>query len=334
MSNDADIVPLRGGKPEDMQAADWLAKLDRGGLTSEEQTAFSQWLAQDPRNKHAIRDIWAMWYGLNEPLSHLSPAHTRAHRRASGFVWAAAASVVFAVIVAAQFLFAPAEVDGYYATRIGETRAVPLVDGSEIKLNTNTIVEQSYSEDVRIVRLLSGEAIFDVAHDEARPFVVYAASGMIRAVGTRFAVRVKDDKVSVTVMDGKVAVEQRTDESAALTSAPAVKTVPLMVGKGEAAQIDQQAQAVKETVRARDIDERVSWEQGKLVFHNREVWRVLDEVARYTTVRIEIADARLKDKRITGMLQIGDIDLMLEGMEAALGLKADWVAPNLVQLRS
>ncbi|MGE0410243.1 MAG: FecR domain-containing protein, partial [Amphiplicatus sp.] len=226
MTNEARVVPLRSVKNDDPQAADWLAKLDRGDLSAAERAAFARWLAEDPRNKHAIKQAAALWYGLNAPLSRLGTIPRRAARRLpsrsapavlTGLLrrWRAAAGIggVAVIAVIAYVALRPVEAAGYYATKIGETRLVSLADGSKINLNTNSIVEQAYSGNARVIRLISGEAIFDVAHDKRRPFVVYAANGVIQAVGTRFAVRVDSDKVKVVVTEGKIAFQKRRQEN-------------------------------------------------------------------------------------------------------------------------
>ncbi len=354
MSNENGVVSLRPTENETLEAADWLAKLDRGDLTAEEKAAFRRWLSEDPRNKDAIKDAASLWFGLNEPLSRLGAMDVRADLgvkddlsplAAFGGAFArlrtaAFAGVFFMVGVAvAAFVIInnqPSVVDGYYATTIGETKRVALEDGSDVHLNTNSIVEQSFSRKERAVRLVAGEAIFDVAHDEKRPFVVYAADGVIRAIGTRFAVRMADDRVSVTVTEGRVAFQQRTeaiagDDDAAPSAAQ--KTFPVIVGKGEAAEISQNKTGTPpQAVSAGELAQRLSWAQGKLIFYDKDLQTVVDEVSRYTVVEILILDEALKTEKISGILEIGDVDMMLDGIEGALGVEADWISSNLVHL--
>src|SRR6202042_1912925 len=94
------------------------------------------------------------------------------------------------------------------ATAVGQQRNVTLADGSIVTLNTNTILETDLSRSVRQIYLRKGEAHFQVAHDRSRPFLVHAGDAVVRAVGTEFEVRLREDKhVEVLVNEGRVEVQ-------------------------------------------------------------------------------------------------------------------------------
>ena len=94
------------------------------------------------------------------------------------------------------------------ATAVGQQRSVTLADESVVTLNTNSIIETRLAADVRSVYLRKGEVYFAVAHDQARPFYVHAGDALVRAVGTAFDVRVRDDaRVEVIVAEGRVEVQ-------------------------------------------------------------------------------------------------------------------------------
>lgn len=343
MTNDNRLIHLERSD-EKPQMADWLAKLDRGELSDEEQQAFKQWLEEAPGNKKAIQEAADFWYGLNEPLSQLLDV-TRGTSTASpvsrlliplrGLTYVAVSALLLSI---ATFYLLPDKAEqkqSYYATQIGETKVVPLQDGSQIHLNTNTIIEQNFSGKERIVKLLSGEAIFDVAHDKKRPFKVYASDEIIRAVGTRFAVRLRPDKVSVTVTEGRVALEK--PDSAMNNNQGQTKLNEIMhviVSQGEAADIAHGTGHAKRSVSERDLAEQLAWAQGQLVFYDKELQFVIDEVTRYTRVEITVGDESLKIQKITGILQLGDVRLMIEGIEGALGVKASWLSENHVHITS
>ncbi len=354
MTDKLPIIPLRKEEEKPLQAADWLAKLDRGNLTKAERAAFTVWINSDPKNKDEINDLSSMWYELNDSLSMLasvSPVHSEKDnlvflnsvQRLFAYVFSNARYALVMVgllglvtVLGYAALMQPSET-GYYSTEIGEQREITLSDGSKVTLNTNTIIEQKYSGKERVLRLVSGEAIFDVAHNETRPFLVYASDGMIRAVGTKFSVRMQPNSVSVVVTEGAVELKERKDTSRTKQSSALAQVSmelkqqkAVLVTKGQLAEINRETGMFKQETSDRDIEERLSWQHGQLVFYNRQLQSVIDDIARYTLVDIQVRDEALKSRNITGILQIGDVDLMLEGLEAALNIKADKVSPGLI----
>jgi len=220
---------------------------------------------------------------------------------------------------------------------------VQLSDGSSFILNTNSIVQQHYSATQRTVRLVSGEAVFDVAHDASRPFVVLAADGVFRAVGTRFSIRIDSDHVTVTVAEGRVALQQRLKDwhgriEQEITGQAHGRTGDLseliLVREGEIGQVHRTEGASKKEITPDTVIEALSWIDGELVFYDREFQSVIEEVARYTPVTIRIEDESLKKRRITGIIQIGEMDMMLESIERTLDVTVERVSPTLVRVRS
>src|SRR5690606_23127337 len=102
----------------------------------------------------------------------------------------------------------------HHTTEVGEHRTFSLPDGSTITLNTNSELKVTYDKDFRNIRLLRGEAHFEVARDLDRPFLVYAGNGLVRAVGTAFTVFIHDPKeVEVTVTHGVIEVSALDDDT-------------------------------------------------------------------------------------------------------------------------
>ncbi len=351
MSNDRKIIEFDPKSNSEMSAADWLARLDRGSLTSSEKEELAKWLSEEPGRYRELHDLSTFWFGLNIPLSQIDFVETQGSNRISwiGFsdwVRSVTNAKSYHALVAGVFLtlfsftalailslslYQPSS--GYYATRVGEMRTIELPDGSQVNLNTNTRLEYRYSSRERSIQLLSGEAIFDVAHKANWPFVVYAQDGVIQAVGTRFVVRVNTEKVMIAVQEGKVDVRNRDSEHAHSNGEPSARTPSaLRVSQGEATDIEFSTIKERRRLTEDELTERLSWLDGQLVFYDEELPDVIEQVARYTTVEIEIDAAQLRERKITGVLPIGDVSLMLEGIEAALGVKADWVEPNVVRL--
>ncbi|MGS2722738.1 FecR family protein [Porticoccus sp. GXU_MW_L64] len=351
MSKDQDLIDLATVREETPDVAFWLAKLDRGDLSRSEKAEFKQWLNENSEHKTALRDMIQYWYGLSDLLDH-STVRTRevacatvsirrlmllslAKLMAKARPVAVMAVLAVVVVSGALFVvdFSPLEpTTEYHATKVGQANILELEDGSTIHLNTNTILEKEYSSKVRVVRLISGEAVFDVAHDKKRPFLVYAGNGVVRAIGTRFSVRVRDNGVSVTVAEGKVAVADRAQIPSAWPSEDSLNASALFVARGEAAKIELSTGTEKEDITESQLAERLSWTNGQLVFYDQRLESVVDEVSRYTTVQISFSDDVLKEQRITGILPIGEIETILEGIELSLALETEWISNTHVQL--
>ncbi|MFC3052335.1 FecR family protein [Kordiimonas pumila] len=353
MADKEEVVSFRISNEGKLQASDWLAKLDRGALTHEERRAFTKWLAENPKNSEEIKSLASMWYSLDEPLSKLGlafPSEAGLRGQRLGRLFSTLAPVAYRVqyipLICIAFFCAflgylfymPSSEIGYFSTNIGETRRVELSDGSNFILNTNSIIEQQFFADERIIRLVSGEAIFNVAHDKRRPFYVYASDGVIRSIGTKFSVRVEGNKVSVTVAEGAIELQERPDTSELIHTTEDKGSIkkatlePVVIMSGQVGEITRTSGVAKQFISSQEVAERLSWEQGQLIFYERELQSVVDEVARYTTVEIQIGNESLKHQVITGILDIGDVDIMLEGIEGALDVKADRVSPDLVYL--
>jgi len=208
------------------EAADWYARLRSENLSEIDAARFRTWLAGDParrREFEAISGFWDELAVLEDTPEVLEARKSIAARRAGsaeqmpaalstrrrGVIsmgwWASAAAMMLAAV--AVWFVAPLGSDpNRYATGVGEQRTVPLADGSVVTLNTATEILLHYSARARAVELVSGQANFEVAKDAARPFVVSAGGGSVRAVGTVFDVYRSGNQVKVTLIEGKVAV--------------------------------------------------------------------------------------------------------------------------------
>jgi transmembrane sensor len=195
----------------DTAASDWAVRIDRG-LTTTETIALEEWLAGDTRRVGALARNEAAWMHADRGQAFLGASELRnprtVHRSAFSRPWIAAAAGVLLTIA---FWAWHAHSVTHLATSAGEVRQVPLVDGSLITLGKQTRIALAYEPSTRRVRLESGEALFEVAKDPSRPFVVEGGNVRIRAVGTAFLVnRRPDGAVEVTVTKGIVDVWRET----------------------------------------------------------------------------------------------------------------------------
>lgn len=195
-----------------------------------------------------------------------------------------------------------------YRTETGEVEDVTLADGSVMHLNSGSAAEVRFSENGRRVRILSGEASFDVAHDKARPFDVEAQSAVIRAVGTAFNVRMRPSLVELTVTQGTVAVRSG-------------QTRPQSVSAGSGAVIRPRTVALTKLDEA-VIDQRMAWRERMVELDGDTIEQAVAEFNRYRTTPMVIGDARVSGLRIGGRFRTTDSEDLLSALQMSLPVRA------------
>ena len=314
------------------QAAAWFARIDRGLLSGREQQAFEGWLAADPAHQRAFARISRTWdafegfEGAAGSVESVSPATVPAiDGYRPGRRWALAAVAAGLVLAIGLGTDLPQRIDAELradaVTAAGETRTVSLPDGSTVERNTATAIAVDFAPDgtgARRVRLLRGEAAFDVVKNPDRPFLVAAGGGTSRVLGTVFTVRALDDGASVTLLEGRVAVSA-TDGGAETVLAPNQR-----VSYGAAGGL-----GAVETVDPRSA---AAWRRGKLVFRDRALGDVIDELNRYHIGLIRLADAGLRQRRVNGVFDTRDPVAVVGALESALGLTSTRLTDHLILL--
>ena len=212
---------------------------------------------------------------------------------------ASGAAVVITLAVG-LFLYSSPE---RYATAVGEQRSVVLADGSVVMLNTSSVIEVRIRKDHRIVKLLSGEVLFQVAHDVTRPFDVGVGDTTVRALGTQFNVSRKAASTTVTVVEGKVAIFNAPDDTKIGPETTEVSKLPLEAGE----QVTVRPRTVVHAVHA-DVARATAWTQRKLVFEHQSLGDVANEFNRYNRQIIEIRGAELRAQDVTGVFEANEPD--------------------------
>lgn len=301
------------------EAAVWAVRLGEAAPAAPYPDELRRWLAEDPRRAellHEARQLWAelgALQGLDEPAlatagrmarSHGRPRRSRRLRRVAG-----AAAVLLVVLIAglqAPPLATALLVD--HATSIGEQRRVELPDGSIAELDAGTALDVVYDDERRLVRLLRGEAIFDVAplgEGESRPFVVESAGGSSRALGTRFVVGGRDEGAWVGVLEHSVEV-----------SAPhATGERRRILEEGQSAWYDAQGIHALQL----DLVNATAWRDGLLVFENRPLEEVVERLQRYRRGYLVVADRQLAQRRVNGVFRLDSLDQSLDLLVQELG---------------
>ena len=191
------------------EAADWLTRLQRPEVNETDWLAFDAWLSE-PGAQEAYDAIQAVDEEIFQRgaavRGELAEPRRAAAKRAFTIDWrwlgglgATAAAAAIAITVAPWGELLP-QPDTLYTTAKGENRTLDLADGTRIDLNTDSHLSVRLEKDARRVTVHEGQALFDVAHDSARPFLITAGDETVRVIGTKFDVRRRDGQLSVTVL--------------------------------------------------------------------------------------------------------------------------------------
>ncbi|GMG87278.1 FecR family protein [Biformimicrobium ophioploci] len=321
------------------QAYAWVACLRSDQLSASDRAAFSTWIQACDENRAAFDAAVEMWADLGAlsalPLDELFPESVPTTRAASGTAtprkparsWSPMAwmggGLAAACLAVVAWLNLPAEKQDMqrYATAVGETRVVTLVDGSSVHLNTNTELEVSYSRGARETRLTRGEAFFSVTHLTGRPFTVEAGNAEVRVLGTEFNVEFGREATRVAVTQGTVAVsETGADDTLMADSVKLTKNQKVSVGKAGIS-------AVKATSEEQVLD----WTRGILVFDSTPLAEVLSELNRYLS-KPASASPDAQQLAVSGTFKLSNPEGTLAAIATALNLQTDDSDPNLTHL--
>lgn len=336
MNKHPQVIPLRTRETVDSEATDWLVKLDAGRLSAKDRRALKEWLSEDPENAASLQEFATIWSEMDIVLNDLPGTRQIKSRGilssflAKRWVYSAAVAVFLGSVGLSAWIYFTVDRQRiseitYHATEVGTQHVEQFSDGSTAHLNTDSIIETVYSDSSRIVRLLRGEAMFDVVHDPARPFIVYAGNQQLKVVSTKFVVRLTSENIVVTVTDGQVQLtkRQKTGSGALLDNMAKQEQEIIFVSEGEEVKIGSQVVTpeIKE-VSDGEMERRFSWLNGQLVFRNEKLQQVIKEISRYVPAQIVIDDPELKEMRISGRFAIGDTDALLEAIEVSFNVHA------------
>jgi ferric-dicitrate binding protein FerR (iron transport regulator) len=211
---------------------------------------------------------------------------------------------------------------GVYSTAIGEQRSIGLADGSTVELNSKSRIRVRSSKSERAVDLLEGQALFQVAKDATRPFIVRADGTRVRAVGTQFDVYEKRSGTVVTVVEGEVAVlmpakggvRARADGSATPNDIP-VATISVAAGE----QLTLTPKVALKSEHA-NVAAATAWTERRIVFESNTLWEVAEEYNRYNERQLIIEDPGL-DFHISGVFSSTDPDSLIRFLRERPGVK-------------
>jgi transmembrane sensor len=207
----------------------------------------------------------------------------------------------------------------HYATAVGARQQVALADGSVLTLNTATQLRTLVNQSGRKVWLEDGEAYFDIAHDKKHPFVVIAGDRRITVLGTRFVVRRQGEQVNVVVEEGRVQIASAQASEGSGGSGGAGDVAPTVVVRNQAA-VAHAGNVLVMPKAPKQIDDELSWRQGKLVFDQTTLGDAATQFNRYNTRKLVIADAAVARIRIGGSFDANNMGGFVALLKQGFGL--------------
>ena len=219
-------------------------------------------------------------------------------------------AVAAASIAGMQYFASPDEIT--YATAVGGHKTVKLADGSQIELNTGTILKASLGADRRLVRLVRGEAFFTIKHHSKNPLVVIAGNHRVTDLGTKFLVRSEPNRLEVALVEGR----------AAFGAANGGTEPPIVLMPGDTLLVaDNQIRTTRKS--AQTLSDELGWRRGILVFENASLGAAADEINRYNTRKIIVADQAVARMKISSSFPTTGVEDFVQLAHQLLGLKVD-----------
>lgn len=338
------LEAMDGIAPADI-AERWYSRLMSPDCSTREREQFEAWLRQSPENALAFEDTKALWASLDgleaddvlgvhaaaalqpeadsfigqwtkatESLSQRAP-----QRQSRG--WLPLGAGIAATLVVGLFVRTAIKpgVPRVPYTATNEIEAIELSDGSTLQLDLATAIEVQVSNERRDVVLHQGRAMFEVAKDASRPFVVDAGVGTVTALGTQFQVQREGDLVSVTLLEGSVGILSAGEGNGARM---------LRLAPGQVANYTPATSSW--AVEAGDAAAMTSWSQGFHVFGATPLRQAVAEVNRYSSLKLELADPSLGELVISGSFKLGDGKQVAEALPFALPIKTSELDGKIV----
>lgn len=328
LTEDETATGFRHPDPVTDQALEWVLKRQAGEI---DQTAFEAWLAEGADRGEALSRVLALYecpaltVATAQTASPQTLPATMAEapesrvRRLPLLPLALAASVAAAVIVPMLGSDWLLSLGADYRTGAGEIVAVELPDGSRMQMNSQTAVALDFEQGRRAVRLLAGEAYFDVAHDASRPFTVTGGFGTVRVTGTAFDVARDAEEDIVHLDSGRVILthDGKADEALELTP-------------GQTASVDGADIALLPPGTA---GRRLAWRDGWIELSAVPLEAALDEIGRHTKLRIVTLPGAALDTPVSGSFRITEAEAAIDSVVLAAGARVERLPGGFLFIR-
>lgn len=313
------------------EAAAWIASLHSAERNQDMEDDFRAWQRLSPAHRQAFESMTDMWQAIpgTEAARAFAEASEREQLKAkraqrAGWRWAGAAGL--GVVATASVVFVQQWRDrDLYVTPIGEQRSVMLADGTRMLLNTASQARVDFGSKQRTVEVSAGEALFEVAKDASRPFVVRVGGSEVVAVGTIFSVRFDDgprqeDALTVTLVEGLVNVLPKAGGGDSLRPQ---KPVALKPGDRLIVQRDvPSSPAVEAKLDRPNIERTLAWQRNEASFDATPLADAIAEINRYSRTKIVMSrDVQEAHYLIAGVYRTGDSAAFAHAVAILYGLE-------------
>jgi len=304
-----------------------FVRMHSGETSPADREFFDRWCRENPGSLETYYELEDLWERLGACAPGLSAEEMTGRLRSSASLrrvpgrgrltarrtalWAAAAALLIVpaiLVIGSSFTGSDAV---RYQTMRGEQLVVNLDDGSTVQLNSLSRIEARFDDRVRAVTLFEGEALFTVASDPSRKFLVQTDRGRVEALGTRFNVRAATDDVVVTVLEGTVLVSAEDAKPEQARSEVATRGQQVLVARAGGI---QRREAPK-------LEQVIAWSQGKLIFSGEPLHEAVERVNRHSKHTLLLRDTRLQELPIYGVFNAGDARGFVSALEQAYPLR-------------
>ncbi len=299
------------------EAAGWFARAHSGDWSGADQEHLDAWLSQSPSHRAAYWRLEGAWMEAARltvlRASMVAPNAAAARRVIPASVKIAMAIVFAAVIGVAGYSHVSGPLMERFTTPVGGHRTLALSDGSQIELDTDTVVRVTITPGGRTVWLDRGEAYFRINHNAARPFAVIASGHRIIDLGTKFLVKQNADSVEVTLLEGRA----RLEAGGGLLPMRSIELSPGDVAMASAVSMSVTKRSTK------ILANELGWRQGVLVFEGTSLADAAAEMNRYNAQQIVIADASIARHAIDGTFPVHAVSQFTEMAQAVFGFRIE-----------
>jgi transmembrane sensor len=318
LTDEHDLQAFRHPDPVIDEALEWVLKRQAGEV---DQDTLDVWLAEGSGRREALSRVLALYEcpALTVATAQTAAAAQRSPesksrmpliaRRFGPVPLALAASLAAAMVVpliGSDWLM---RLRADYRTGAGEITVIDLPDGSRMQMNSQTAVMLDFEHGRRAVRLLEGEAFFEVIHDATRPFTVTGGYGTVQVMGTAFDVARDGDADVVHLQSGRVELTRQGES-----------TAPVAMTPGETASVDHAGIAF---LPQDSSDSRLAWRDGWIELSAVPLRKALEEIGRHTELHVVTLPRAVLDTPVSGSFRIGEAEAAIDSVATAAGARIE-----------